>query len=112
MSSVIHFKCNNPECNFNTKKEVHFPIWKSDSPKEVRKLPVEINNKDFVAGYIDKQYCTACKALQPYLEGSDMCLICDKEGLFIKDGSICPSCNNGAVKEVEGMNIYFKMKTV
>jgi hypothetical protein len=107
MSAVIHYKCNNQECDFKTIREAHFPIWKSDSPKEWRKLPVGIRNEKFVAGYVNRQYCITCKTLQPYLEGSNMCLICQKEDLFIKDGSICPKCNTGIINEVEGMNILF-----
>ena len=107
MSAVIHYKCNNPECNFKTIKEAYFPVWKSDSPKEWRKLPVGIRNEKFVAGYINRQYCLNCKSLQTYLNDSNMCLNCQKEDLFIKDGSICPVCNIGVINELEGMNIRF-----
>lgn len=107
MSAIIHYKCNNPECNFKTKKEAHFPIWKSDSPKEMRKIPVGIRFKDYIAGYIDRRYCITCKVLQPYLQGSNTCLICNTEDLYIKDGDMCPMCNIGVINEIEGINIRF-----
>lgn len=107
MSAVIQYKCNNPECSFKTKREANFPIWKSDSPKEMRKIPVGIRFKEYVAGYIDRQYCTACKAIQPYIQGSSICLVCNNEGLFIQKDSICPKCSSGKIEEDETKRIFF-----
>ncbi len=103
MASVSKLKCNNSECSFQTVRESNFPIWKSDSPKVMRKLPVGIRFKAFVAGYITRQYCVECKALQPFLKGSDMCLMCKKEGLFLQEGSTCPSCNTGVIESMNDL---------
>jgi hypothetical protein len=86
---------------------MNFPVWKSDSPKEMRKIPVGIRFKDYVAGYINKQYCTVCRTTQPYIQGSSMCLICNTEGLYIEDGSICPKCNKGVIEEDETKRLWF-----
>lgn len=103
MASVSKFKCNNEKCSFQTVRESNFPIWKSDSPKEWRKLPVGIRNEEYVAGFITRQYCLECRALQPFLKGSDVCLICKKEGLFLEEGSTCPSCNIGVIESMNDL---------
>lgn len=107
MSAVIQYKCNNKECTFKTKKEADFPVWKSDSPKAMHKLPVGIRFKAYVAGYVDKQYCTSCMALRPSLRDSDMCLVCEKEGVFLKEDNKCPKCDNGTIKEDETKMLWF-----
>lgn len=97
MSSVSKYKCNNSVCLFQTIRESNFPIWKSDSPKEWRKLPVGIRNEEYVAGFITRQYCIDCR------KGSDVCLICKKEGLFLLEGSTCPSCNTGVIESMNDL---------
>lgn len=107
MSAIIQSKCDNPDCNFKISNEYHFPIWKSDTPKESRKIPVGIRNERFVVGYINRFYCLSCNALQPDLKGSEMCLNCNTDGNYVKDEDLCPKCNKGVIKEVEDKTIRF-----
>lgn len=107
MSALIQYKCDNPECSFKITNELYFPVWKSDSPKEWRKLPVGIRNERFVVGYINKFYCLRCNALEPYLKGSETCLNCNTDGNYVKDGDMCPRCNKGVVREKEQNKVLF-----
>jgi len=112
MSSVIQYKCNNEECTFRTTREMCFPIWKSSVREEDADLSAVEKREKYLSGYINRQYCTVCNSLQPYLQGSEMCLICNTEGLYIKDESTtCPKCKKGIVNEIEGKSIHFQMKT-
>jgi hypothetical protein len=112
MSIVNQYKCNNEECAFRTTREMCFPVWKSSVSKEDANLTLVEKREKYLAGYINRQYCTVCNAIRPYLQGSEMCLICNTEGLYIKDGSICPKCKIGVINEIEGKSIHFQMKTV
>ena len=89
-----------------------FPVWKSSVSEEDANLTLVEKREKYLAGYINRQYCTACNALQPYLQGSEMCLICNREGLYVKDESICPRCKKGIINEIEGKSIHFQMKTI
>jgi len=107
MSAIIRYKCNNTECNATASVEMNFPIWKSDSPKEMRNIPVGIRYAKYVAGYINRAYCTVCKAKQPYIVSSTTCLICKGEDVFIKEDGVCPGCNIGVFKEDESERVWF-----
>ncbi len=107
MSAIIKYKCDNKECNATASVHMNFPIWKSDSPKEMRRIPVGTRFAEYVAGYINRAYCTVCKAKQPYLVGSTTCLICKGEDTFLREDAICPQCNTGILKEDEGERVWF-----
>lgn len=107
MSAIIRYKCNNKECDATASVEMNFPIWKLDSPQEMRKIPVGIRYAEYVAGYINRAYCIACKAKQPYLVGSVTCLVCKGEDTFIKEDGVCPKCNIGFLKEDERERVLF-----
>lgn len=111
MSVIIQYKCNNEECDFRTTRDMYFPIWKSSVSEEDANLSVVEKREKYIAGYINKQYCTVCNALQPYLQDSEMCLICNREGLYVKDESNCPECKIGVINEIDGKSIHFQMKT-
>lgn len=112
MSVVIQYKCNNEECTFRTTRDMNFPVWKSSVPEEDANLSAIEKREKYIAGYINRQYCTICNALQPYLQGSETCLVCNTEGLYVKDGSICPKCKIGVIKEIDGKSIHLQMKTI
>jgi len=111
MSVIIQYKCNNEKCTFRTTRDIHFPVWKSSISEEDANLSSAEKREKYLAGYINRQYCTVCNAIQPYLLGSEMCLICNTEGLYVEDGIICPKCKIGIINEIEGKNIHFQMKT-
>lgn len=87
-----------------------FPVWKSSVPEEDANLSSVEKREKYLAGYINRQYCTVCDTLRPYLQGSGTCLICNREDLYVEDGTICPKCKICVINEVEGESIHLQMK--
>jgi hypothetical protein len=107
MSAIIKYKCDNKDCSAIASIEMNFPVWRSNAPKEMRKIPVGIRFAEYVAGYVNKAYCTVCRSKQSYLKGSITCLGCGKEDTFVKEDDICPKCNIGTLKEDENGKVLF-----
>ena len=107
MSVITNYQCNSKECNATTSMDMNFPIWKSDSPEKLRMVPVGSYNKEHVAGYVNRGYCTIYKDKRPCIVGSTTCLVCNNEDAFVKGGGLCPRCNKGTLEEKVDERIWF-----
>ena len=97
MSVIEFYKCNNPKCDFETELQTSSPIWRDDTPEELRKVPISINAKQYVIGSKNQKFCTKCNDRLYIKENENTCANCHQENTFLNEGGQCPKCHNGIV---------------
>lgn len=111
MSATLTYICSNKDCDFELRLSKNFPIWKEDTPKEYRKIPVGSARQKYLKGRRSEYYCNHCKTVvavsEPiwypfptfkngplrYLTGKAR-RVCAFFGYYPKTKYICPKCTS------------------
>lgn len=107
MSSIISYKCSNPECSLNVSLRVNFPVWSDDVPCELMKVPIGSHNEKYVLGYKSQSVCWRCNKIVDVPEESNLCLDCGTGDMLLEEGVSCLKCNVGSIVADEGLMISF-----
>ena len=107
MSSVVQLNCNNEACDFEVTLSNGSPVWREDTPKELRKVPVMSINKKYVIEKVSDKLCTNCGVVVSVQDTTYVCPSCAGTHSFLKENDICPNCNSGVVKEDTNSRIWF-----
>lgn len=125
MSSITPYKCS-ANCGFNVRLSFCMPVWKEDTPEELRVLPVGLYGQKYVSGYSNDRYCTKCRSVVSLIKKNDpvirpsfflktwsrlfpspstnteedvktTCPKCEAENSFLDENDACPNCKTGVV---------------
>ena len=68
MSCINNYKCTNKDCDFELRLNKYFPVWKEDTPKECRKVPVLSAHQKYLKGRSSDYFCKHCKTVVQVVE--------------------------------------------
>lgn len=118
MSATSIYKCTNEACDFELSLNQGFPIWKENTPKECRKVPVLSAHQKYLKGRRSEYFCKHCKTVVevsepiwypfPTFKDSPLRYFISKLRRFFasfdyypKTRYVCPNC-----KSVKSMLLY------
>ncbi len=68
MSTIVQYECTNTKCDFELRLSKNFPVWKEDTPKEYRKVPVRSAHQKYLKGSGSDYFCKHCKTVVGVVE--------------------------------------------
>ena len=133
MSAIISYKCSK-DCGFKVRLSYYMPVWKEDTPEELRVLPVGIYGDKYVLGYRDDYYCVECRSVVSITEKNSprirrslfskiwyrffrapaitapeeektVCPKCGAENSFLNEK--CPDCKTGIICSDDRLTMRF-----
>lgn len=96
------YHCSNADCSFRIRLLAGLPVWRTDTPATLAKVPVGAINKPYVVGYADQRFCTACGDIVEVKTGIESCSTCGGVRTFLETGNACPGCKAGVIELVRG----------
>jgi DNA-directed RNA polymerase subunit RPC12/RpoP len=111
---IVHYECSEI-CPFFAKLAKYRPVWHSWVPKELRKVPPPAHKADeIVKKRVDEKFCAKCGSIVEVESGTSsedlksvQCPMCGAYESFIKEGDLCPMCNEGKIEKNDNLTIRF-----
>lgn len=102
MSATITLPCSNKDCDFNVHLSVSFPVWKDDTPTNLKFVPPGPVAKEYIIGYWSQMVCLGClkivkieKDLQ--YKNITSCPQCHSDNFFNVNTGVCPYCRQDTI---------------
>src|SRR4051812_23014492 len=96
MAEIATYTCSNLRCMFTVRLSRDFPVWRTDTPKELRTLSVHPSAREYITRYRSESFCGRCRNVVEYTE-AHTCARCDTQVHTEHFSKPCPQCHKGTL---------------